>query len=95
MKDDKEILLVSQLIKSDKKAFDALYHRYSKKLFSFSFSFLKNEEDSKEIVQEVFLRIWNKRKQIDGTKSFKSFLFTISYNLIIDQLRIKLKNKEL
>lgn len=94
MKENEEILLVSQLIKSDKKAFDALYHRYSQKLFIFSFSLLKNEEDSKGIVQEVFLRVWSKRQEINSTKSFKSFLFTISYNLIIDHLRVKLKDKE-
>ncbi|MDB4584064.1 RNA polymerase sigma-70 factor [Draconibacterium sp.] len=94
MKENEEILLVSQLIKSDKKAFDALYHKYSQKLFSFSFSLLKNEEDSKGIVQEVFLRVWSKRKEINSTKSFKSFLFTISYNLIIDHLRVKLKDTE-
>lgn len=94
MKDNEEIVLVSQLINNDKKAFDMLYYRYSQKLYSFSFSFLKNEEDSKEIVQEVFFRVWNKRHEINSTKSFKSYLFKISYNLIIDQLRLKLKNNE-
>jgi RNA polymerase sigma-70 factor (ECF subfamily) len=44
-------------------------------------------------VQEVFLIVWNKRHEIDSTKSFKSYLFTISHNLIIDQLRKKLKEK--
>ena len=66
----------------------------SLKIYRFSFSLLKNEEDSKEIVQEVFFRIWEKRDKIDSSKSFKSFLFTISYNLIVDQLRLRLKDKE-
>ena len=91
-KDDKQ--LVSQLINNEVKAFDALFQRYSEKLFRFSFSLLKNEEDSKEIVQEAFLRIWKKRQKIDSSKSFKSFLFTISYNLIIDHFRLRLKDKE-
>ncbi|QGY44078.1 RNA polymerase sigma-70 factor [Maribellus comscasis] len=86
--------LVSQLIDNDVKAFDELFHRYGDRLFRFSFSLLKNQEDSKEIVQETFYKIWNKRNEIDSSKSFKSFLFTVSYNLIMDQLRLRLKDKE-
>lgn len=86
--------LVSKLKEDDAKSFDTLFNIYSNKLFRFAFSLLKNEEDAKEIVQETFFRIWNKRKDIDSSKSFKSFLFSISYNLIIDQLRFKLKDKK-
>lgn len=86
--------LVSQLIDNDVKAFDLLFYKYSDRLYRFSFSLLKNTEDAKEIVQDTFFKIWNKRNDIDSSKSFKSFLFTISYNLIIDQLRAKLKDKE-
>ena len=89
-----EKLLVSKLRNNDVKSFDLLYEKYSSKLFRFSFSLLKNHEDSKEIVQETFLRVWEKRHEIDSSKSFRSFLFTISYHLIIDQLRLKLKDQE-
>lgn len=91
-KDEK--LLVSQLRNNDVKSFDILFENYSSKLYRFSFSLLKNQEDSKEIVQETFFRVWDKRREIDSSKSFKSFLFTISYHLIIDQLRLKLKDQE-
>ncbi|MCF6333868.1 MAG: RNA polymerase sigma-70 factor [Draconibacterium sp.] len=91
---DDDKTLISKLQNDEVKAFDALFLKYSEKLFRFSFSLLKNEEDSKGIVQEVFLRIWKKRKEIDTSKSFKSFLFAISYNLIVDQLRLRLKDKK-
>ncbi len=94
MQNENDKLLVSLLKKNEVKAFDALFQKYSDKLFQFSFSLLKNSEDSKEIVQESFFRIWNKRNEIDSFKSFKSYLFTISYHLIIDQLRLRLKDKE-
>ena len=90
--DDK--LLVSRLRNNEIRAFDALFQKYSDRLYRFSFSLLKNDEDSKEIVQEVFFRIWNKREELDSSKSFKSYLFTISYRLIIDQLRLRLKDQE-
>jgi len=91
---DDEKLLVSKLRNNEVKSFDILFEKYSAKLYRFSFSLLKNHEDSKEIVQETFFRVWDKRREIDSSKSFKSFLFTISYHLIIDQLRLKLKDQE-
>ena len=91
---DDEKVLVSKLRNNEVKSFDLLFEKYSAKLYRFSFSLLKNHEDSKEIVQETFFRVWEKRREIDSSKSFKSFLFTISYHLIIDQLRLKLKDQE-
>jgi RNA polymerase sigma-70 factor (family 1) len=92
--DKNEKILVAKLRNSDVEAFDFLYHQYNNKLFRFSFSLLKNEEDACEIVQETFFRIWEKRNKIDSSKSFKSFLFSVSYHLIIDQLRERLKDQE-
>jgi RNA polymerase sigma-70 factor (family 1) len=86
-------MLVLRLRKNDMAAFDTLFKKYNKQLFNFSWSLLKSGEDSEEIVQEVFCRIWEKRNDIDSSKSFKSFLFKISYNLIIDQLRLKLQDQ--
>ena len=94
MPDKRDIKLVQQLNNNDVKAFNVLYHKYSQNLYRFSFSLLKNKEDSEGIVQEVFLRIWSKRNEIDSGKSFKSFLFKISYNLIINQFKDRLKDKE-
>jgi RNA polymerase sigma-70 factor (ECF subfamily) len=92
--DKNEKILVAELRNSDVEAFDFLYHQYSNKLYRFAFSLLKNEEDACEIVQETFFRIWEKRNNIDSSKSFKSFLFSVSYHLIIDQLRVRLKDQE-
>ncbi|MCW3805634.1 RNA polymerase sigma factor [Plebeiibacterium marinum] len=91
---DSDAGLVLQLKNNNIEAFDSLYHRYSEKLYNFAYSFLKNHEDCKEIIQETFIRLWEKKHQIDTTKSFKSYLFKISYNLIIDQLRNRLKDKK-
>ncbi|MFW5872387.1 MAG: RNA polymerase sigma-70 factor [bacterium] len=91
---DNDKILVSKLQQGDLKAFDTLYDKYSNKIFQHSMYILKNREDSQEIVQETFCRIWNKRSEINLSKSFKSFLFTISHHLIIDCLRLRLKNEE-
>lgn len=86
--------LVKKLKINEVEAFDILFRKYCDRLFRFSFSLLKNEEVSKEIVQETFCKIWEIRNQIDSNKSFKSFLFSISYHLIIDELRLRLKDQE-
>lgn len=92
--ENEDRLLILQMQDNSVQAFDTLFHKYHNKLFGFAFSLLKSREDSKEIVQEAFCRIWDRRRELDSSKSFKSFLFTVSYNLIIDQLRQRLKEQE-
>lgn len=68
-------------------AFNAIYNKYSYKLHEFVLMYLKQEEDAEEIVQEVFIKIWESRGKIDIYSSFESFLFTIAYNATISLLR--------
>ncbi|HKJ42238.1 MAG TPA: RNA polymerase sigma-70 factor [Sunxiuqinia sp.] len=84
--------LGKRIRKGDMKAFDLLYDQYSQRLYGFAFSMLKNKEDAKEIIQETFLKLWNKRTTIDSSYSLKSFLFSITYNITIDLLRKRAKD---
>ncbi|NLZ93970.1 MAG: RNA polymerase sigma-70 factor [Firmicutes bacterium] len=68
-------------------AFDAIYNQYCHKLYQFVFMFLKQKEDAEEIVQDVFIKIWESRGKIDIYASFESFLFTIAYNATMSLLR--------
>lgn len=69
-------------------AFDAIYNKYCHKLHQFVFMYLlKREEDAEDIVQEVFIKIWQSRGKIDICASFESFLFTIAYNTTMSLLR--------
>lgn len=92
-----DIELVGLLKKGDMAAFDAIYNKYCHKLYQFVIRYLKQEEDAEEIVQEVFIKIWESRAKIDVHASFESFLFTISYNSTISLLRKRVsesKSKE-
>ncbi len=86
--------LAGQIKKGQTHAFDQLFDRYSQRLYRFSKSLLKNHEDAEEVVQEVFFRIWKKRNDINERKSFQSFLFSIAYNLIVDQFRQRMKDQK-
>ena len=75
-------------------AFDAIYEKYSKRLYGFVIRYVKQEADAEEIVQEVFIKIWENRSKIDVYSSFESFLFTISYNSAISLLRKRVSEKK-
>lgn len=59
---------------------------YSDGLYRFALKMTENEEEARDIVQEVFIRVWEKRVSIDGNK-VKSYLFTSVHHLCIDILR--------
>jgi len=92
MRTDKE--LVEEVREGKAKAFDELYDAYGHKLYVFVLSILKSREDAEEVVQNTYLKIWEKRKIIDSDHSFKSFLFTVGYNLTVDLLRERLKERK-
>lgn len=73
---------VKNLKKGDAKAFDDLFNKYSSRLYKFSLKYLKSEEEAEEVVQEVFLYIWDKRGGLDPEKSFNAYIFTIAYNIV-------------
>lgn len=77
--------LLAQLKKGSLIAFDGLFDHYSSRLFYFAFGYLKSEADAEEIVQEVFMKVWERRTFIKEELSFKSYLFTIAYNAIQKQ----------
>ena len=69
------------------RAFSELFDRYGKRLYRFSMGYLKSAENAEEIVQEVFMKIWNNREDLSAQKSFESYLFTISKNGILNTIR--------
>jgi RNA polymerase sigma-70 factor (family 1) len=84
-----ESLLVHNLSRGNLLAFNTLYKEYSNRLYRFAFGYLKSETEAEELVQEVFTIIWEKRADLKKELSFKSFLFTIAFNIIRKHFRTK------
>jgi RNA polymerase sigma-70 factor (family 1) len=84
--------LLNRLKNGEMLAFDQLYELYSHKLLSFVFKILKNQTEADDIVQEVFVKIWESRTKLEDYKLFNSFIFTIAYNNSIDQIRKRINN---
>nr|MBD3620662.1 RNA polymerase sigma-70 factor [Sunxiuqinia sp.] len=91
-KTNKELLLLIR--DDDMVAFYQLYERYSRRLYGFVLRYIKLEADAEEIVQEVFIKIWESRNKIDVYSSFESFLFTIAYNTTISLFRKRTSEKK-
>jgi RNA polymerase sigma-70 factor (family 1) len=84
--------LLTQLKNGDMLAFDRIYELYCHKLFSFVFKILKNEAEADDIVQEVFVKIWESRDKLEDYKLLNSYIFTIAYNNSIDLIRKRINN---
>ena len=74
--------LIQKIRSDDVRSFDILFERYGKKVYGFAFRYLKSDVDSEGVVQDVFMYIWNNRKKLRTDTSFRSYLFTISVNII-------------
>lgn len=74
--------MVIKLQKGDVEAFDLVYSKYAGKLYGFAFKYLKSATETEELVQSVFLKVWENQNNLRKESSFKSYLFTIAYNEI-------------
>ena len=79
--------LIENLRKGDVEAFDLVYKKYAQKLYAFSLKYLKSIEETEELVQSVFLKVWENQQNLKTETSFKSYLFTIAYNEICNLFR--------
>jgi len=77
-----ETELVKALSKGEIKAFNDLFQIYGNRLFRFGLGYLKSVPDAEELVQDVFMKIWEKRSEIKENLSFKAYIFTIAFNII-------------
>jgi len=68
-------------------AFDELFRLYGKRLYHFSLGYVKSKTDAEEVVQDVFMKIWNNRSSLNPDLSFSAYLFKIAYRNIAERFR--------
>lgn len=91
--DEKKLLF--QLKAGNEKAFEQLYNLYSLRLYRFLLKLIKDEEIAQDLLQDVFIKIWEKREMLDPAKSFRPYLFRIAENNVIDFFRKAACDKKL
>lgn len=90
---ERELLLL--LSKGNQAAFEKIYYHYSAKLLGNITRLVKSESVAAELLQELFIKLWNNRESIDPDKSFCAYLFRIAENLAYDYFRKVSKDNRL
>ena len=87
-----EHILIAELKRGSRKAFDRIYKLYAGRLLSYCAHYTKSREDAEEIVQDVFVALWNSRETIRQEETLHSLLFTISKHRVINAYRSTLNS---
>lgn len=83
--DERELLL--GLRQGSRQAFGRIYHRYAPRLTVKLIQLVKSEEIAQDLLQDIFIKIWEMRSEIIIDRSFSTFLFTIATNLSYNSFR--------
>ncbi len=79
--------LFFRIQKGDEKAFTIAYELYNKLIYVLSYRYLMDEERAKDVVQYVFVKLWEYRTELNIGISLKNFLFTMAKNYILNLIR--------
>ncbi|WP_349314144.1 RNA polymerase sigma-70 factor [Chitinophaga sp. MM2321] len=71
----------------DQLAFKAFYQQQVFRLYQFAFTFLKHRQQAEEIVNDVFVKLWQKRHMLDKVANIKVYLYVAVKNAALNQLR--------
>lgn len=91
IEDYSESELVALLQIDNVKAFDQLYKKYHAPIYNNILRLLKDTDESENILQDLFITLWEKRVSIDPQKPIANWLFQVSYNKSVTQLKKNLK----
>ena len=83
-----ELDLLARVAKRERAAFEQLYSRYANILYATAMKFLKEDADAQDVVQDVFIQIWDKAKLYDPAKGKPlTWALTMTRNRSIDRIR--------
>ena len=86
--EEEKALLISSS-KGDRRAYAFLYTFYMSPLCRYLFLFTRSKDDSEEIAQDVFVKIWEKKENLATVHSFRPYVFKTAKNLLLDKIRRK------
>lgn len=80
-------MLVKNIRQNDKKSLEALFRLLYTPLRNYANVIINSKEDAEDIVQEVFLKLWNSRNDLDEYKSIKTYLYVCTKNSCLNWLK--------
>jgi RNA polymerase sigma-70 factor (ECF subfamily) len=85
--DDRSLLI--EIRTGNIKAFEVLYNKYADKLYFFLFGYTKSHPETEEILQNIFLAVWENRSNLNESYNLKNYLYTIAVNKAFNYLKHK------
>lgn len=82
-----EKIVLRALSAGEERAFRKLYDHYAEKVYSVALLHLKQPELAEDLVQSVFLKLWESRADMDEVQAFAGWFYTLTRNMIISSLR--------
>ncbi len=79
--------LLSLLKRSNENAFTVIYNRYNRLLYVLAYKYLKDKDVAKDIVQQIFLKLWEIRETLIINVNLKNYLHTMLKNYTLNEIR--------
>lgn len=79
----------------DRESFALLYRRHLSAVYRYLYLFSGSKYDSEEVVQDIFVSIWEQRAKLAGVRCFRAYLFRLAKNRMIDMIRRKQRERVL
>ena len=90
---ESDAIAVERTLAGDRDAFRALVERHSQSVFRLAYRMTGNQQDAEEVVQEAFLRAYQKLKQFESRANFGTWVYRIAANYSIDRMRQRQKEE--
>src|SRR5258707_13995946 len=82
-------ILLAQVANGDQAAFRQIYAHFFKRLYHFAYAMVKTRESAEEIVEDVFVRVWQQREGVLAIRNLRVYLYTAIKNSALNYLSLK------
>ncbi len=72
--------LIEELISGNEAAFDEIFRKYYRRLVYFSMNVVKDKDSAEEVIQDLFVKLWEKKDKLEFKVSIKAYLYRAVYN---------------
>jgi RNA polymerase sigma-70 factor (ECF subfamily) len=82
-----DLYLIRRLRKGDKKSFELIFNKYKERLYFFALGYLHSSVETEEIIQNVFISLWENRNTLIDSNSLKDYLYKMVVNRIYNHFK--------
>ncbi len=79
--------IITDVLKGDTRAFATIMERYAARVYALVAGMTGDGDDAADLTQEIFIKVFSSLSSFKGSSSFSTWLFRISYNMVVTRLR--------